>query len=49
MALVKTKKDAFIIGLLASLCAVIVWDLIKHQYRILNYAERNNEAILPKV
>ena len=42
MGVVKTKKEAFIIGLLASLCAVIVWDLIKHRLRILNY-QRNHD------
>ena len=30
-------KKAFLIGMLASLSAVIAWDLIKHELHILNY------------
>jgi len=37
MAVVKTKKEAFVIGLVASLVAVIVWDIIKNQMKIFNY------------
>ena len=37
MAVIKTKKEAFVIGLLASLVAVILWDFIKYEMKIFNY------------
>jgi|18_taG_2_1085343.scaffolds.fasta_scaffold48597_3 hypothetical protein len=36
-----SRKEAFIIGLVASLSAVIIWDLVKHKYKILNYGKEN--------
>tara|TARA_B100000927_G_scaffold191076_1_gene154083 strand:- start:219 stop:386 length:168 start_codon:yes stop_codon:yes gene_type:complete len=32
-------KKAFFIGMLASLSAVVAWDLIKYELRILNYQD----------
>jgi len=30
-------KHAFVLGVLASITAVIVWDMIKSKYKLLNY------------
>lgn len=43
MAVVKTKKEAFVIGLFASLVAVILWDLIKYEMKIFNYRKEIND------
>lgn len=36
-------KDAFFIGMFASLAAVVAWDLIKYELRILNYRRENGK------
>ena len=36
-------RRAFLIGMLASLSAVVAWDLIKYELRILNYREHNGK------
>ena len=36
-------KRAFLIGMLASLSAVVAWDVIKYELRILNYREHNGK------
>jgi hypothetical protein len=33
----KGDKKAFLIGMLASMSAVVAWDIIKYELRILNY------------
>ena len=33
-------KRTFVIGLVASLSAVVLWDLIKNRFKILNYEKR---------
>lgn len=33
----KGDSHAFILGVLASITAVIVWDIVKSKYKILNY------------
>jgi|MDSZ01.2.fsa_nt_gb hypothetical protein len=33
----------FMIGLIASLSAVALWDVIKSQYKIFNYKVKNDE------
>ena len=33
----KGDKKAFLIGMVASMSAVVAWDLIKYELRILNY------------
>jgi len=38
----KTKK-AFFVGMLASMSAVVAWDLIKYELRILNYRAHNGK------
>jgi len=30
-------KHAFVLGVLASITAVIVWDIVKNKYKLLNY------------
>ena len=35
-------KKSFVIGLIASLSAVVLWDLIKYRLEILNY-EKNKK------
>ena len=35
-------KKAFVIGLIASLSAVVLWDLIKNKLKILNYEQIKN-------
>jgi hypothetical protein len=38
MKLIKPgDKHAFLLGVLASITAVIVWDVIKSKYKLLNY------------
>ena len=37
-------KKSFVIGLIASLSAVVLWDLIKYRLEILNY-EKNKKKI----
>jgi len=34
---------AFILGVLASLSAVMLWDIIKHQTKILDFKQTKNE------
>jgi hypothetical protein len=36
-------RKAFLIGMLASLSAVVAWDLIKYELRILNYKVKNGK------
>tara|TARA_Y100001980_G_C14551628_1_gene335133 strand:+ start:1882 stop:2007 length:126 start_codon:yes stop_codon:yes gene_type:complete len=38
-----SDKKAFFIGMLASLSAVVAWDLIKYELRILNYRRDNGK------
>tara|TARA_B100001057_G_scaffold184071_1_gene184727 strand:+ start:1128 stop:1253 length:126 start_codon:yes stop_codon:yes gene_type:complete len=38
-----SDKKAFLIGMLASLSAVVAWDLIKYELRILNYRRDNGK------
>ena len=33
----------FMIGVIASLSAVVLWDVIKSQYKIFNYRKENDE------
>jgi len=33
-------KKSFVIGLVASLSAVVLWDLIKNRFKILNYEKK---------
>lgn len=35
----KEDKKAFWIGVLASVAAVIIWDVTKHEMKILNFRE----------
>ena len=39
----KKDKHAFFIGMFASLAAVVAWDLIKFELRILNYRRENGK------
>tara|TARA_B100000035_G_scaffold272261_1_gene247515 strand:- start:221 stop:349 length:129 start_codon:yes stop_codon:yes gene_type:complete len=36
-------RRAFLIGMLASLSAVVAWDLIKYELKILNYREHEGK------
>lgn len=36
----------FVIGVLASITAVIVWDVIKKRYQIFNYTKKETGGIL---
>lgn len=36
-------RRAFLIGMLASLSAVVAWDLIKYELKILNYQEHEGK------
>ena len=36
-------RRAFLIGMLASLSAVVAWDLIKYELKILNYREHEDK------
>ena len=33
----------FMIGVVASLCAVVLWDVVKRQYKIFNYKKNQDE------
>lgn len=39
----KKDRHAFLIGMFASLAAVVAWDLIKYELRILNYRRENGK------
>jgi len=41
-------KHAFILGVLASITAVIVWDVIKSKYKLLNYRIESGVADVKK-
>ena len=34
---------AFMIGMIASLSAVVLWDVVKRQYKIFNYKKNHDE------
>jgi len=36
-------RKSFVIGLIASLSAVVLWDLIKYRLEILNYEKNKNK------
>jgi hypothetical protein len=38
----KEDKKAFWIGVLASISAVILWDITKHEMQILNFKKKDN-------
>ena len=43
MKLNNDDKKAFLIGMVASISAVIAWDVIKKSLRIFNYEVKNKE------
>jgi hypothetical protein len=41
MKLTNHNKKAFIIGMVASMAAVIAWDVVKSSLKIFNYEDKN--------
>ena len=40
---------AFLVGVLASITAVVVWDIIKSRYGIFNYTKTNSKQLAKEV